>query len=375
MVEFDIVNMFMMLPTKLVYISILFFCNTVITHLQHRNGWVTVGSNTIWEGRTYRPGLKMVSTKCVFFTLFWSVCKDCHVLFRNTYYTQEKGVPIGGLLSAQIAEMYCLFCEVQDHFCPTLHPLLMRWCKTSLIRETCGTDLLALWHNYWSQHLGMGSIPKTISLYRYRDNVILFCTENLTTIQIQQWKQMLQFLYGVRFTVEQEGQVMNVLGMHIEIVQGQLQWTPNFKDYGFMIPIDEYRRTTNYSTALTHLCRAVSWSSHKHLIIHSMCNILIQLNRFPLNKYLWQNILFKICTYVRERFVPHGQPPNLGGFCTVGEPWNPWTAPRPRAQTTPDCCKNDQHPAVQLFPGGAQNPGLSRWFSVPCLHWRRLFAV
>lgn len=214
--EWDIENMFYNIPTTHALWAFIFFFSFLLTFCKCTN--ITVqGRHATW-GATHRPGIaKCFSWKNILLFLVGALHFDVFIKFRGRIYKQIKGTAIGGILSAQISEIWALYMECRAHIPIQPHPKVVKF-----LTECGPTWVRTVFHQLSPMSVFPTTtmrLPPNVRLYRYRDNVLVFTSakkmvHNMTTA--------LEDMYCIPFKCEQQGTSLTSLGLHLNITNGSV---------------------------------------------------------------------------------------------------------------------------------------------------------
>jgi hypothetical protein len=134
-------------------------------------------------GKAYGSDFQEVSIEDVWRFVDYDLYHNDAFQVGNRIYRQKRGIAIGGVISAQLAELYCILCEY-------------KWLK-----QPHQEQLKTL-----SKHNLTHAIPTPP--YRFRDNVVGLCITRVSLDRIQQW---LEDLYEIELQQEGEGRELQSL--------------------------------------------------------------------------------------------------------------------------------------------------------------------
>jgi len=219
MVEVDITNMFYEIPTKQLITAIYWFFNVLLG--LHKT-WCNVDNRLCYArwGKSVHKTVLNLPWHTLLMCCIWSVEVDNCVQWGTHIFQQCAGVPIGGLLSAQLAEIWALWVENSHRMALGLHKSMYSF----ICKSTCISVSL--------QDLYVNTAPPEILKYmmmcRYRDNLLLGNTK-VCSIDTQLLVSALHAWYMVPFTLVQQGSHICSLGINFHVTGEGVFHIPNMK--------------------------------------------------------------------------------------------------------------------------------------------------
>lgn len=224
--EFDIESMYTNINQFILFHNILHFTTillatrkTTFTVRKHGKRWLaTSGTRHVGGSHTFQ-------LRDLMYILLHSVFCDKYVTYKHRKFQQDKGIPMGGILSPCLAEIFCL---LQENRCAIKGMTVAKrvldwlkdippWLKSCLPLEPVMPNVPTGFHLKWN-----------VITCRYRDNILLFW--KTLPDQMTDVKTVLETCYHIPFKMESEGCEVNSLGLSLNIANRMVSFCNLLKE-------------------------------------------------------------------------------------------------------------------------------------------------
>jgi len=308
LIEWDFNNMFFNIPTKNLLLSLLWFFSMLMHTNKH---FVNIKKTTSKKGRfvaawgsSNKPGAEVFSIYTLLTICLFEVQHNTLVKNHNNLYSQKKGVPIGGLLSSVLAEIYLIIIETKELWNPNNTLKLHRRLKSYILAQhnTLYDPIKTLVQEFDTHALPQVNLDSSkVRLLRYRDNIIGACVEE--TDSLQSLQSQLQQLYCMPIKLEGNGHTIRLLGLSVQCGL-KLLHSPVEKTHTLMHSKEVPEQRINYSIVMGELAR---WKFMSNDFTKARVHFLKLLEAFHNTHpptWLYNLTLSKVFQYLRWMDTP-----------------------------------------------------------------------